>query len=133
MKFLLRAAFWLALIALLLPAHSSQNASTSPLNAGEAASAASAAVSDLSRFCERQHDACVVGSEALTGFAQTAQAGARTLYDLLIQRFRGQPGAVEKSGHAAGSPGQNTLSPADLTAPWHRSPAPKQAEAKRAA
>jgi hypothetical protein len=130
MKFLLRAAFWLTVVALLLPAHSRGTGPAPQLRAGEAVSAASAAVSDMRQFCARQPDACVVGSQALAGFGEKAKAGVAKLYDLLVEHFGGQPA---KPGQAAGRPGQNTLSPADLTAPWRGSPPRKEAEAKRPA
>jgi hypothetical protein len=130
---MLRAAFWLSVVVLLLPSSLSQRTGSAPqVGPGEAVSAASAAVSDMRRFCARQPDACVVGSQALTSFGQKAQAGAKMLYEFLTEHFGGQSGAAENSGRSA-KPGQNTLSPADVTAPWRGSPARKEAEAKRPA
>jgi len=133
MKFLVRTAFWLTVVVLLLPSLSSQRTASAPqLSTGEAVSAASAAVSDLRQFCARQPGACVVGSQALTSFGQKAQAGAKMLYDFLTEHFGG-PGAAEKPGRTVGKPALNTLAPADLAAPWRGAPARKEADAKRPA
>jgi Family of unknown function (DUF5330) len=133
MRFLLRTAFWLTVVALLLPSYPSQRAGSAPalqVSAGEAVSAASAAVADMRQFCSRQPDTCVVGSQALAGLGQKAQAGAKKLYELFTEQFGGASATVEKSGRTVGKPLQNTLSPADLAAPW-RGPPRKEAEAKR--
>src|SRR5271170_465611 len=84
MFFLLRMAFWLGLVLVLLPIGAAQrNSSTSEVSASEAISAASATVGDLRGFCARQPDACVVGSEVATAIGQRAQAGAKMLYAAL--------------------------------------------------
>ena len=132
MKFLLRTVFWLSVILLLLPAFGSQRTgSASPVSAGEAVSAASAAVSDMRQFCARQPDACGVGSQALTSFGQKAQAGAKMLHEFLTEHFSGRPGTADKAGRTVGK--QNTLSTPDLAAPSRGVPARKEAEAKRPA
>ena len=134
MKFLLRTVFWLSVILLLLPAFGSQRTgSASPVSAGEAVSAASAAVSDMRQFCARQPDACGVGSQALTSFGQKARAGAKMLYGFLTEHFGGQPGTADTTGRTVGKSPQHTLSPPDVAAPWRGSPARKEAEAKRPA
>ncbi len=134
MKFLLRMAFWLTIVALLLPSHSWQGAGSAPqVSTGEAVSAATAAVSDMRQFCARQPDVCVVGSQALTGLGQKAQAGAKMLYEFLTEHFRGQQTAADKPGRAVGKPPQNMLAPADLAAPWRGAPARKEPDAKRPA
>ena len=132
MKFLLRTAFWLTVVVLLLPSFPLQRTGTQ-VGAGEAVSAASAAVADMRQFCGRQPDACVVGSQALTSFGHKAQAGAKMLYEFLTEHFGGQPGSINKVGRNVAKPLQNTLSPADVAAPWRGSPARKEAEAKRPA
>ena len=124
MRFLIRAAFWLFVVGLWLPAHSGPNAGPD-VRAGEALSAASAAVSDMGQFCSRRPSACGVESEALAGFAQKLQAGAERLYDLL----RGQ--LARRDAHPA-SQGRETLLPMDLRAPWRVSPARKDAGPSRA-
>src|SRR5712691_13143597 len=110
MRFLLKLAFWLTIVVLLLPSDRSQQGAASPqLGTSEAVSAASAAVSDMRQFCARQPDACVVGSQALTGFGQKARAGAKMLYDFLTAHFAGQPGTADTAGRTVGKPPQHTL------------------------
>ena len=54
MFFLLRLAFWLSVVLLLLPSGGGQrNAATNNVSASQAISAASATVGDLRGFCAR--------------------------------------------------------------------------------
>ena len=67
MFFLLRMAFWLGLVLVLLPIGAAQRSpSGGEVSATEAISAASATVGDLRGFCERQPEACTVGSQVAT-------------------------------------------------------------------
>src|SRR5579862_3158813 len=67
MFFLLRMAFWLGLVLVLLPNGSAQRApSANAVGAADAISAASATVEDLRGFCARQPDACTIGSQMAT-------------------------------------------------------------------
>src|SRR5947208_9082968 len=105
MKFLLRTAFWLTVVVLLLPlspAH--RTGSASQVSTGEAVSAASAAVSDMRQFCARQPDACVVGSQALTSFGQNARAAGKMHYEFLSEHFGGQPGTAHRQARTAEKP-----------------------------
>ena len=77
MFFLLRMAFWLTLVLALLPTGTPQPAAGPHLQAGDAVTAATAAVSDVSSFCTRQAEACEVGSNAAVVIGQRAQAGAK--------------------------------------------------------
>jgi hypothetical protein len=86
MWFLLRMTFWLAVVLVLLPTGGSQTAPKSQVSAGEAFLAARDAVTDLKRFCERQQEACVVGSRTAVTLGQRVQAGAKMLYEFLSER-----------------------------------------------
>ena len=88
MWFLLRMTFWLAFVLVLLPTGGSQTAPKSHVSAGEAFSAARGAVTDFEHFCERQQEACVVGSRTAVTLGQRAQAGAKMLYEFLSERSR---------------------------------------------
>ena len=127
MFFLLRMAFWLGLVLILLPSGSTQAPPASQVGASDAISAASATVGDLSQFCARQPDACTVGSHVATELGQRAQAGARMLYEFLTKKLK--PNDTGSANGAAGRPAgstdasQNTLSPTDLVARW-RGPSP---------
>ena len=126
MKFLLKAAFWLSIVVMLLPS-GEKSAPAPQVGATDAVSAASAAMSDMRQFCARQPDACAVGSQAATVFGQKAQAGAKMLYEFLNDRF----GEHDKPALAAGRPSQHTLTPADLAPAW-RGPTPrKESEVRR--
>ena len=146
MFFLLRMAFWLTVVLALLPTGSSQpSAKGSQVDAGDAVVAAGAAVSDLSNFCDRQAEACVVGAQTALAIGQRAQAGAKMVYEFINERMaKSSTGSVPESksadaksaakGPAAKTvsvplpqprPSQGTLNATDLAPAW-RSPAPRQ-------
>ena len=90
----------------------------------------------MTQFCERQPDACAVGSQVAVALGQRAQAGAKMLYEFLNERLGPhETGSVTTT--AAGKavplppaqPSQNTLTPTDLVAALAR-PQP-QREARR--
>ena len=87
MRFLLRMAFWLTVVLVLLPSGGSQPAPKVNVSAGEAMSAAGAAVSDMKQFCGRQSDACAVGSQVAVAIGHRAQAGAKMLYEFLNEQL----------------------------------------------
>jgi hypothetical protein len=126
MRFLLKIAFWLAVVLVLLPFVGPQAAPKSAqVDAGEAVSAASAAVADLRQFCARQPDACTIGSQAATVLGQRAQIGAKMLYEFLNEHLpAGETGSVTPAPSKPAATPQNTLTPADVTTPW-RGPAPR--------
>jgi len=125
MVFLLRVAFWLSIVLVLLPSGDYQPKEQAPrIGPADAVSAATAAVSDLSGFCDRQPDACAVGGQAAVAFGQRAQAGARYLFDLIQEQLAPtETGSIAgaSGGHAASS--QHTLKPSDLAPQW-RPPLP---------
>src|ERR1700716_4423252 len=87
MFFLLRMAFWLGLVLVLLPREKTPESDKLPqLGASEAVSAATAAVSDMSQFCKRQPAACEVGGQAASVIGQRAQDGARKLYRIITDK-----------------------------------------------
>jgi hypothetical protein len=127
MFFLLRIAFWLGVVLVLLPGAPQHDASTSGVGTADAMSAASATVSDLRGFCAREPNACTVGSEVATSMGHRAQAGAKMLYEFLTEALAShepisRPGEPAKSAFSKPSfqqrASQNTLSPADLAPTW---------------
>lgn len=81
MFFLLRMAFWLGLVLVLLPRDKTPQSDKLPqISVSDAVQAATAAVSDMSQFCKRQPQACEVGGEAATVIGVRAQEGARKIY-----------------------------------------------------
>ena len=138
MRFLLRMGFWLGLVLVLLPSGGSQPTPKSEVDTGEALAAAKAAVGDMQQFCERQHEACTIGSQAAIAIGHRAQAGAKMLYEFLNDQLGPNEGAATGAvtqARATGPraavplplarPSQNTLTPADLGPAW-RGPQPRQ-------
>jgi predicted secreted protein len=131
MRLLFRMIFWLTLVLVLLPSVRSQTTSSGLVSAGDAASAAKATVTDLRSFCQRQPEACTVGSQAAALIGHRAQAGAKMLYEYLTEHFgEGESGTPATAGNGnslaqtAGRPGRDTLLPADLAPAW-RGPRPR--------
>ncbi len=136
MRFLLRMAFWLTIILALLPSGGSQPTLKLNVSAVDAVSAAKATVSDVRSFCERQPDACTVGSQAAVTIGHRAQAGAKMLYQYLNERFGSHDAGTPlnaASGESvplpAARPSQHTLSPSDLAPAWHTPPSRKDGPA----
>ena len=124
MKFLLKAAFWLSVVVMLLPS-GEKSAPAPQVGATEAVSAAGAAVSDMRQFCARQPEACAVGSQAATAFGQKAQAGAKMLYEFLNDRVPNETASLGGKPTGAAQRSQHTLTPDDLAPAW-RGPEPRR-------
>jgi hypothetical protein len=134
MFFLLRTAFWLGVVLILLPGAPQHDTSTGGVGTADAISAASATVSDLKGFCEREPDACTVGSEVATSMGHRAEAGAKMLYEFFTKAL-----AARDAGSHSGEPpksafskpssqqraSQNTLTPGDLAPTWRGPPVHK--------
>jgi hypothetical protein len=132
MFFLLRVAFWLTIVLVLLPSGGGGRDARADIDAGDAVAAAGAAVSDMSGFCDRRPQACVVGAQTAVAIGQRAQAGARMVYQFISDRAlrsddeRGRRAtgsvaarrivAVGTVPAEAGS--QSTLKPTDLDPDW---------------
>ncbi|HEX5509084.1 MAG TPA: DUF5330 domain-containing protein [Pseudolabrys sp.] len=119
MFFLLRMAFWLGVVCVLLPSGSKTTAPNERVNTAEAVTAATAAVSDMRGFCERQPDACTVGGKIAVAVTEKAEAGARTLYQFITSRMGEQGQSTANKVVPASVQGQQTLKQADLIPPWH--------------
>ena len=137
MFFLLRMAFWLGLVLVLLPREKTPESEKLPqIGASQAVQAATAAVSDMSQFCKRQPAACEVGGQAATVIGQRAEDGARKLYKIITDkrapdgtdkrdRTTGSIGAVENADSSpADLAPRDTLTPDDLAAEWRMPPTP---------
>jgi hypothetical protein len=115
MFFLLRVAFWLSIVLVLMPSNAPQ--STAPkIDAGDAVSAAFAAVSDMGNFCDRQPEACAVGGKAAIAFGQRAQAGAKFLFEVLSDKMApAETGSIKGSKQQSS---QDTLTAQDMKPAW---------------
>jgi hypothetical protein len=133
MRFLLKMAFWLGVILIILPSGGSDTApKAAQVSASDAMSLAAAAATDMRQFCDRKPDACAVGSQVATALGYRAQAGAKMLYDFLTEQLGPQEtGSVavahdqHKPAPAVVQASQNTLGPSDLV-PDHRAPPPRK-------
>jgi len=84
MFFLLRTAFWLTLVLVLIPLGSEQEStSVEKVDPVSAFLAAQATVSDIGGFCGRNPQACETGGNALTAIGSRARDGARIVYEYL--------------------------------------------------
>jgi hypothetical protein len=129
MFFLLRMAFWLGLVLVLLPRENTLESDKLPqIGASEAAQAATAAVSDVSQFCKRQPAACEVGGQAATVIGQRAKEGARKLYQIITDKkpsdHTGSIGGNEDVDPLADAAPRDTLTTDDLAVEWHVPPTP---------
>jgi len=124
MFFLLRVAFWLTVVLVLLPSGGSLPGANTNIGATEAMAAAGAAVSDMGSFCSRQPNACVVGAQAASALGQRAQAGAKMVYDFLSEHsVRGDPSSVTNGTGRKWPVSQDTLMASDLEPAWQGPPA----------
>lgn len=136
--FLIRMAFWIIVVILLLPTDRDQQS--------EVLGTAQAAVKDISGFCTRNPDVCVKGQDYFQVFMAKAEFGANMVMDFVNDR-RSDEVEVPPVYEASGEPTilakpqsqpqnvlapstedaisrklqdpQNTLQPADLTPNWH--------------
>ena len=148
MMFLIRSAFWLVVLILLIPTDGAQQKKIYGM--------AQTAVTDARNFCVRNPETCASGQYAVKALVQKAQYGAHTIQALVLDNASGfgpgqsaglghtaragQPGGVSQPAANASAPNsammpvpsavpieptpwvqsddQNTLSPRDLEAEW---------------
>jgi hypothetical protein len=103
--FIIRAAFWLSIVVLLLPGGSQTDDQAPRVTVFEAVTAASAAVADLTGFCGRNPDVCTTSGAAFRIFADKLRNGTHMLYDF----FDGDESTGVDNG---------TLRKDDVEAPW---------------
>ncbi len=134
MFFLLRMAFWLGVVCVLLPGGTKSPSPDAQTDATQAMTLAGAAVSDARGFCERQPDACKVGGKVAVALGHKAEAGARTLYEFVSAKMNEKSAPEQKTAgkteNTTGTPSaakvvpvsnvdHGTLTPSDLTPAWH--------------
>jgi hypothetical protein len=130
MFFLLRMAFWLGLVLVLLPREKTPESDKLPqIGASEAVQAATAAMSDMTQFCKRQPAACEVGGQAATVIGQRAQEGARKLYQIITdKKSPDHTGSIGGNADVEPAPlelaPRDTLTVDDLALEWHVPPTP---------
>ena len=146
MFFLLRMAFWLGLVLVLLPRDKTPDSEKLPqVSVSDAVQAATAAVSDMGQFCKRQPQACEVGGHAATVIGARAQDGARKIYRSVTDKKSDEKKADDKKSEgdkkppdhtsSIGAPDnedpslvemapRDTLTDQDLATDWHLPPTP---------
>jgi hypothetical protein len=123
--------FWLAVVLILLPSGGSQTKSNGLVSTSDAMSVAKATVTDARSFCDRQPEACAIGSQAAVALGHRAQAGAKMLYDYLNEHFGAEDSGVTNAGtgkamaQSSARASRDTLASADLVAAW-RGPRPRK-------
>lgn len=132
MFFLIRTAFWLTLVLLLIPLGTGQKDSTTGIDVDPLAAmlAAQATVSDLTGFCDRNPQACETGGQALVAIGAQARDGARIVYEFLDKSVEGTAPVAPQASVSADAPAftgsvgnAGPLAPAPAPA-WHV-PAPE--------
>lgn len=110
MFFLLRCAFWIALVLLILPIDTGEDGEDGKdgigINPVAAFFAAQSTISDLSGFCERNPQTCETGGQAISQIGAKAKVSARMLYEYLDENGELTTGAT------------GTLTAADLEPIW---------------
>ena len=128
MFFLLRLAFWLALVLVLLPREKTPESERLPqVDASQAVQAATSAVNDMSQFCKRQPAACEVGGQAATVIGVRAQQGARKIYHMITDKKPpDHTGSIREAGEVvstlAETVSRDTLTADDLAIGWRGMP-----------
>jgi Family of unknown function (DUF5330) len=133
MFFLLRMAFWLGVVCVLLPSGGSQSsAPEQQIDAKQAVTLASAAVSDARGFCDRRPDACEVGGSLAVALGHKAEAGARTLYQFISAKLTEPSAPADKPAAKVVPTGASgTLTASDMQPAWHAPvPLPPRREAR---
>jgi hypothetical protein len=120
MLFLIRTAFWLVILVLLLPTDEQQRS--------EVYGTAEAAVRDVASFCDRNPETCATGRSAFDVLVQKAEFGANMLMGFIQDRagLSGEESAW--TGESAAMPldsadwetssSQDTLNPEDREVAW---------------
>ncbi|MEC9368563.1 MAG: DUF5330 domain-containing protein [Pseudomonadota bacterium] len=114
--FLIRTAFWLALLVMLLPTNEEEQR--------QVYGTAEAAVRDVKTFCVRNPDVCTNGKSALDTFGQKAEFGARMVMDFIKDFTAGQATASADSERPSRIPtmfrreSHGTLTADDLRPGW---------------
>ena len=103
---LIRTAFWLSLVVLLLPADAGQQE--------KLYKTASTAATNAATFCDRNAAVCAKGTAYWGTFKQKLDFGAKLVVDVVSERVFGP----SRTGTASMTPASNTLTPHDVKPAW---------------
>jgi Family of unknown function (DUF5330) len=111
---LIKTAFWLGLVVLILPTDQQQQA--------KLMNTASAAVERASTFCDRNASTCAMGAQVWTTFVRKAEFGFHMAMDLINKRGErregGEAPATIKVQTQPVAPLRGTLKPGDFQPTW---------------
>ena len=107
--FLIRTAFWLSLVVLVLPTDAQQQQ--------KLYATASSAATQAATFCDRNRAICTQGAQYWAKFQKKLEFGTRMAIDLVSERITGN-----RPQQSAVLPVENTLSREDLQPAWRRQP-----------
>lgn len=122
MGFLIKCAFWLSLVLLVIPFGNGGDNGEPTIGAIEAFLAARAVIDDMSGLCERRPDACEVGRSAVHTIGIRAREGARIAYDVLDEQF----GTAPPADVAAALPAEEPLHTGSVPVPTARGGAARE-------
>lgn len=133
--FLIRTAFWLSIIILLLPAEEppgsvARTQDGTQVSATSVIGAARTTISDIAGICERSPGVCETGGAAVDTFVKKARYGASLVGRAIWGEETVQPQVPETAPRTinyetyerapAANPGsQSTLQPEDRTPAWN--------------
>ena len=102
MGFIIRSAFWLSLVLLLVPFGGAGADSESTVGPVEAFVAARGAIGDISGMCERKPEVCEIGKSAIYTICERAREGARMAKAAIYENYE-ETDAVLTTGSVAAS------------------------------
>ena len=102
MRFLIKAAFWLGLVVILLPVPDAERGGASTrVSATDAIAFLGSAVSYIKGFCARNPDSCETGTVAVHQFGEKAQYGAKILHEFIAAKMKDSKDLVPPKGSRA--------------------------------
>lgn len=106
--YLIRTAFWLSIVILLLPTGRSETEQpeVSKMSLNEAVSAASSTANDVAGFCDRNPGVCETGKQALKAFGEKAKYGANLAYEWATTPSEDKPSANKQADASTVMPGK---------------------------
>jgi hypothetical protein len=113
MMFLIRAAFWLSLVLLILPGDPASGTDAPRVSLFQALGAAQGIARDVSGFCDRNPEVCATGGSAAAVLGEKARYAYRLVRDYMDGGSR--PAAEEQPAARL----RGTLTGEDVAVPWH--------------
>ncbi len=115
--FLLRSAFWLTIVILLIPADP-DTGEAPRVTLVNALSAVRATVTDVSGFCDRNPDVCITGNAAIQLVGEKAGDGIELIYHYLGGTDESKAGSGIDMAPGAPEAVRGTLTTDDVALPW---------------